>query len=124
MGTAGLVFCVTVEEKQVQKKNQNKLPFTWLLCGIGLSAGHQCFSEVLSVPSSSVQFSAFSCNVSAGNPFICLEQPPISSVPPSTEVDRNFKCCHEKVTTPTWGKLGSRAVLLAEADTKAWILRV
>lgn len=34
-------------EKQAQKKNQNILPYSSLLCEIGLSAGHQCFSEVL-----------------------------------------------------------------------------
>lgn len=76
LGAAGLVFCIIGEEKQVEKKNQNKLPFTWLLHGIGLSAGHQCFSEVLFILLSSDQFSAFDCDVSAGNPLICLEQHP------------------------------------------------
>lgn len=81
MGAAGLVFCIIGEEKQVEKKNQNKLPFTWLLHGIGLSAGHQCFSEVLFILLSSDQFSAFDCDVSAGN-----SNTPSSSVPPPAEV--------------------------------------
>lgn len=37
----------------------------------------------------------------------------------SAEVGKNSKS-HEEV--PTWDKLGRRAVLLAEADTGAWIL--
>jgi len=105
-------------------KKQNKLPFTWRLHRVGLSAGHQCFGEVWLVPLSSDQFSAFSWDISSGNPLTCLEHPPGSSVLLSPEAGGNFKCYHEEVAKPAWGKLVSRAVLLAEAGTEAWILTV